>query len=124
MNPVKFLYERKSLSLALILSWMTLIFFMSSIPNEDMPKTAGSYTSLLHIPEYMVLGFLCAPLMGDRKYNTVLTLSFCLFYGATDELHQTFVAGRTASFLDWAYDGLGGLLGALFSTRWGGSNAA
>jgi len=35
-------------------------------------------------------------------------------YGATDELHQSFVPERMADIRDWVADTLGGLLGALF----------
>lgn len=34
-------------------------------------------------------------------------------YGATDELHQYFVAERTADGVDWMADSVGGLLGAV-----------
>jgi len=37
----------------------------------------------------------------------LLTLLFCSFYGATDECHQYYVAGRTADFADWLADTAG-----------------
>jgi VanZ family protein len=37
-----------------------------------------------------------------------------VFYGATDEYHQSFVPTRDASFLDLAADAIGGLLGIVW----------
>ncbi|ATX82237.1 VanZ like family protein [Mariprofundus ferrinatatus] len=40
----------------------------------------------------------------------LLTLLFCAIYGATDEWHQSFIAGRDASLFDWLADITGALL--------------
>ncbi len=44
----------------------------------------------------------------------VVTVLFCYLYGFSDEVHQSFVDGRSASVADLFVDGVGGLLAALF----------
>jgi len=46
----------------------------------------------------------------------LVTVIFCGLYGASDEWHQSFVAGRDASLFDWLADTLGALL--LTLTLW------
>lgn len=40
----------------------------------------------------------------------LVCICFCALYGASDEWHQSFVAGRDASFFDWLADLFGALL--------------
>jgi VanZ family protein len=40
------------------------------------------------------------------------------FYGATDEIHQFYVPGRTMEVYDWIADTLGGLLGSQACRLW------
>lgn len=105
-----------------LLRWLTtlayagVIFYLSSrtwggaelFPHSD---------KLVHTILYAGLGFLCVwslratPLKG-RAAVLPLAAAMAFCYGATDELHQSFVPGRTPSIVDLAFDGVGGVLGA------------
>ncbi len=48
-----------------------------------------------------------------RHWRFLAGAVFCSLYGLSDEWHQSFVAGRESSALDWLADTLGGLCGGL-----------
>ncbi len=112
MNPVSYLKTRRRLNLALIIAYTALIFASSSIPQGGLPGDVSAYTPMIHLLEYAVLGFLLFPYAGF--YPAVLLASL---YGVSDEVHQLFVAGRDASFVDVLADFTGSLLGAHVSRR-------
>lgn len=120
------------LFLALALGWGYLIYQLSSRPPIDGGThyvAKAWFSNLAHAPEYgvlavlLALAFRAAPREGDdrlaaSRWRVALLLSF--LYGAGDELHQSFVAGRDASLCDVATDAAGawlalGLLGALLA---------
>ncbi len=71
-----------------------------------------------HFFIYMVLSlllsnaFLAVP--WKNRYRILLTVLLSVLYAVTDELHQYFVPGRTASFRDVCIDTLGAVLGFVF----------
>ncbi len=73
-----------------------------------------------HAGIYFVLGgFIIMPLIktgirGSRAY--VLTILFCLFYAVTDEIHQTFIPGRSGQISDVLLDTAGAMIGS--GTYW------
>jgi len=76
------------------------------------------WDKLLHLAEYAGLGFLFGLALGARAarpfdWRQIVAWSALLglLYGATDEIHQSFVPGRDAEFGDVAADTLGALLG-------------
>ena len=68
--------------------------------------------------EYLILGILLArALIHTQKYllNSRVfwaVFLFCLFYGISDEFHQSFVIGRVSDWKDVLADTIGGSLGA------------
>ena len=67
-----------------------------------------------HVFIYFILG-LCATntfaqIIKEKRRLFVISLSFCSFYAATDELHQYFVPGRACMLQDWLFDTIGSLL--------------
>jgi VanZ family protein len=50
-------------------------------------------------------------LAGVTFRTALLAVVVAAAYGATDEFHQSFVAGRTADVADWGADASGALLG-------------
>ena len=107
---------------------MVAIFFSASVPELDT-QDQGVDDKTAHLVAYAVLGaaFLRA-FAGGRWAGVVARAGWfawlsASFYGASDELHQAFVAGRTPSFLDWIADAVGAAaavtLIALFA-RWRG----
>jgi VanZ family protein len=116
-----FLEKRKKLLVftPLIIYWIVL-FIATTIPVESVPKIAVS-DKMNHLAAYFLLSVLLyMTLIYQRKSfflfnNAAITaLLIAAFYGAFDEIHQLFVPGRFAEFLDWLADVAGSLLGVLF----------
>ena len=108
----------KYLSLA-ILSTL-LIIYMSSIPGKAI-WSSGSLSeqiisNLAHIPAYALLTFLwLKSFAGTESKNSIIVFSLILaglvLFAVSDEIHQSFVPGRTTSFMDIGLDLLGILFG-------------
>ena len=60
---------------------------------------------IVHMTEYGLLWWLWSRALGFRR--PLLAAAITLAYAATDEYHQTFVAGRHGSPVDWGIDGAG-----------------
>lgn len=106
-----------------VLVWMAVIFAASSVPGRRVPVLFRYQDIFSHIGVYGILGFLYARAL---KYSlpfgfpalAAITAVLCVFYGISDEWHQSFVPGRSVSAFDVMYDGIGGLIGAFTaSTR-------
>lgn len=110
-----------------VVAYMALIFYLSALPHpdEELPKFLFEKLGdkVLHAIEYAVLAGLCyrAFRRTARPFTTgyavVLAIVAASFYGATDEVHQAFVPFRTATWLDWVADTIGGVVGAVSSQR-------
>lgn len=105
--------------------WAAAIFAASSIPGTSLPslEILGS-DKLVHMGVYFVFAMLIfhalrtqdsVPWLAHRA--VLLTVILCAVYGITDEVHQSFVEGRSSDVYDWIADVLGGVLGVL-SARW------
>ena len=107
----------------LLLSLLTtgLIAFVSSLPNHSLPGD-GSLSSriisnLAHIPAYGFLSFLWLKTF-DRTRNrsrflmaNALVLAGLVLFSISDEIHQSFIPGRTASCVDVGLNIVGILFG-------------
>lgn len=96
---------------ALPVLWMSTIFYKSS-QNSSGVSTTTSWMG--HLVEYGVLTLLLVLASAkttavDWKWLLVAVTLFAALYGVSDELHQSFVPGRTASVLDWMTDVFGAL---------------
>ena len=96
------------------------IFYLSHQPGDSLPMPdIVNFDKLLHCLVYAVLGltFLFALPPSWRRRRPVLagcaTVLFCLGYGITDEVHQSFIPGRFSSLADLGADTLGGVLAVL-----------
>ena len=104
------------------LAYAAVIFTLSaqSRPLPFLPDELMLHDKLLHAAEYSVLGALLVfslRLAGLRPPTAfVVAVLLGSLYGATDEIHQSFVPGRDASVLDWVADTLGVALGAAAAT--------
>ena len=95
----------------------------SSLPGNDLLLSdsgslmAQTISNLMHIPEYSLLTFLWLKAYRNKKgakisnRNLALILFFLLLFAVSDEVHQSFVPGRSASFMDAGLDLLGILSG-------------
>ncbi len=103
------------------LLYMVLIFAISSMeqPPLPMPEFEGlTIDKLYHFIEYAILGGLLARAFVKAKPAVVppelvwyLAALFSILYGASDEWHQTFVPGRSATLADWVADVVGSIAG-------------
>jgi len=102
-----------------VLLYFVIIFYVSSLPHLKVSFKGLPFDKLFHLLEYWVAGFLLARAFhrtqeGLSKRMIVWgVVLFCFFYGLTDEFHQSFVAGRSASWGDLMMDTLGGLFGGV-----------
>ena len=94
-----------------------LIFFLSSQPSLPAVSFFSGADLLLHAVFYAILCvFLARSFMDpqNRNWNRVILLTILVTaYGVTDEYHQSFVPGRSASIWDVLADDVGGFLAAV-----------
>jgi len=111
-----------------LIAWASLISALSSIAASNLDSASASVdrtTSIsfltnpwfVHPVEYAVLAILVVRVVAAyalRRGALLWTsaLAITVAYGVGDELHQSFVPGRSASLHDVGFDALGAL-GAL-----------
>lgn len=112
-----------------LIYWLLLIYYLSS--QEYSPLLNPTYKLelvnlryewreiLAHTTLYFVLCLLMIKnlkLWSSYNQRKVIFVSalLCLVYAFSDEYHQTFVQGRTASSFDIACDSVGIILATLF----------
>jgi VanZ family protein len=111
----------------LVLLYVSAIFAVSALPGDNLPRISVS-DKLVHAAEFGILAFLlCRALRAQlpsrsRYFIMVVSILATIAYGAGDEAHQWFVAGRTTDLADLAADSLGACLAAWgwvkAATRW------
>ena len=90
------------------------MFYISSLTFGGIGEKGGTnlLAVLYHILAYfflaLFLGF--ALIKGKYKSLFVIVILFSIFYGITDEIHQYFVPGRSASISDVGLDSIGIML--------------
>jgi VanZ family protein len=97
---------------------MMLIFIASATPGSDLPKF-GAWDLLSkkggHMCGYALLASAFFHALERQKQPArsrfLLPIVLACLYAATDEFHQRFTPGRTASLLDVGIDALGAILG-------------
>jgi hypothetical protein len=103
---------------------MAAIFFLSSMATlPSLPGGLTSYTG--HVIGYAILGACVLRALARATWQGVTTRTawwawvWSAAYGATDEIHQRFVPGRTATVDDWIADAVGAAIaiGALLIWR-------
>ena len=88
---------------------MAAIFVLSAQPDLNSGLGAIDLVGrkLVHFAEYALLAFLWWRALVGRTASASAALAALLIasaYAASDEYHQSFVAGRHASAVDWAID--------------------
>lgn len=96
---------------------MATIFIASS--RSRVPKVEfGHADKVMHFSAYGVLGGALAYGGAATGVGVLPLIAVGSLYGATDEVHQSFVPGRTPDPLDWIADTLGTIAGVLALTRY------
>jgi VanZ family protein len=97
---------------------MGLIFAVSAMSNPG-PPPGGLSDKAAHFLVYATLGATLLRALARGRVAAMTARRFAwaavlaTLYGATDELHQGLVPGRTPEWLDLAADGSGALAGAI-----------
>lgn len=113
--------ESSKLSCGLIISIVEFFDVKGSLSAEEIRQIAVTLNHIVrtgaHFTVYAVLGFLSALLLKEYGfYGKKLVLYSAIgsfLYACTDELHQSFVPGRSAQAIDIVVDTAGALSGAL-----------
>ncbi len=108
-----------------LFAYLAMIFFLSSLPGDDLPKIGFEYSDkLVHAAVYFVLTILFFYSLKYQSKSVKLRRNAILFsgvfasvYGLSDEIHQFFVPMRSCEFLDWVADAAGAALAMLLLRR-------
>ena len=102
-------------------AYALLIFTLSSFSLENVPDiNIINFDKLIHCLEYgifgilLMLAFCSGQSLKTYKKAVIFSLITGILYGASDEIHQSFVFGRNASLIDWSADIIGICLGVYF----------
>lgn len=107
-------------SVVLLAVYMGIIFFLSSLPNEEL-EIEKQYNvridqSIKHLVEFGILGgltMLVAIQLSDTFSSVFFSWVFSTSYGISDEIHQMFVPTRYCSVTDVWFNFVGSLIGVL-----------
>ncbi len=104
---------------------MGTIFLLSHQPGDQLhlPQLPG-IDKWAHLAAYGCLAVTVLFALGEQQKSTRpyrmmgLTVTFCLLYGISDEFHQSFIVGRTASIYDLLADGSGAAIACALWLKW------
>jgi len=104
--------------LVVVIGYCAFIFWLSSIPSFPVAPPFAYFDKIVHICLFGGLGGVVG--LGlhraghdySRVARTIGPTLFCLAYGLSDEIHQSFVAGRTFDLTDLAADVVGAAMAA------------
>ncbi|PIE22136.1 MAG: hypothetical protein CSA62_13725 [Planctomycetota bacterium] len=100
----------------LALLWRGVIFAASSVEGGGGGEKSFLFIFLsngMHAAVHGILAFFIALAVPRSRGSLLVALLMTVVLGASDEMHQFFVPGRTPSFLDWCTDIFGALFGVL-----------
>ncbi len=106
-----------------VLVYMGVIFLLSADSTPPAPASISDKT--LHVVAYAGLAVLLFRAVAGgvaarmTAHAAALTLFITTAYGASDELHQMFVPGRSPEVYDLFADAVGGALGLIACWAWG-----
>lgn len=101
------------------LAIMGVIWWLSAQPQTPGPSLEHPRDWIAHFLAYLSLAFCLGRATGRRG----LALVIAVWFGALDEVHQSFVPPREAGVQDWLFDVAGAWLGVRFAVRRSGRAA-
>ena len=108
------------IQLPLIIYWI-ILFILTSLPST-MAIATDINDKLNHFGAYGLLSVLLYLNMHFQekikilsRFPAAFTVLIASVYGFLDEIHQMFVPGRSAEFLDWLADFLGSVTAVLIT---------
>ncbi len=102
----------------LLLLFCAVIFYASHQPTLLVTLPYQQQDKFVHLLVYAVFATLTWRFFSHwhkpLNIQIIVVLIFVALYAASDEYHQSFIVGRTASMLDWLADMLGASLAVLY----------
>lgn len=112
-------HKKYLVHLPLITYWI-ILFILTSLPAGFAIETKDIGDKFLHFGAYALLSVLLYlnlyfqnKIKVLNKFPATFTVLIASIYGLFDEIHQMFVPGRSAEFLDWLADFSGSLVAVL-----------
>jgi len=104
-----FVFSTSGFSAANTSRFITLVvkWIVPSVSLLWLDLANGLIRKAAHFIEYGILFWLL--IRGPMKHRPLTAMLICVAYALTDEGHQLFVAGRTASMYDVALDSTGAM---------------
>lgn len=112
------IWYSRLLRVALWFCYAAGIFYLSSKPWPQASNLPEGSDKVIHFTIYALfaietLWVLRLTRLRHQKINLELAAALIVsLYGASDEVHQLFVPGRSSSIFDWMADTTGGFAGA------------
>jgi VanZ family protein len=106
-----------------LIVYCAVIFIQSSFASPDVELGRFHFDKILHVLVYAGLGILFYRAYGtlriplNQTVLIILSILSAALYGASDELHQSFVAGRHADLFDLLADVVGSICGVAIYGR-------
>ena len=106
-----------------LIVYCAAIFLQSSFASPDVELDRFHFDKILHVLVYAGLGILFYRAYGTLRISVnqtvliFLSIFSAVLYGASDELHQSFVAERQADLFDLLADIIGSTCGVLIYSR-------
>jgi VanZ family protein len=109
---------RKIVSWLFVIIYACIIFVLSSSPKPPQPEPITRIPMSNEILHFIQYGGFCLVLFFALntsqsfwiRYNaTYLSILIAILYGISDEIHQSFVPGRSCDGIDIFVDGLGAI---------------
>ncbi|HTO04683.1 MAG TPA: VanZ family protein [Opitutus sp.] len=95
-----------------------LIFGVSSRSHVPTPGLIPNFDKLAHFSVYGLLGTLLVRTQWGGRWAPLVALVIASLYGVTDEVHQSYVPGRSTEFADWLADTAGAAVAIFMYARW------
>ena len=125
----KIIFALLALTVAIVIFWFSnqsaresqaqstgfIYLFLSRFLSDGISsKLSYLVRKCAHFCVYALLGgFVCGSLAENKSFFRIFCISqiICMFYAATDEIHQYFIPGRACRLSDVALDSLGSACG-------------
>ena len=114
-------HRYKFVYVPLIIYWV-IIFIGTTLPSSQLPNWGPLTDKEKHFIAYFLLSVLLNFALSFQmkkprlsKYSHFFTFIIVALYGILDELHQSFIPGRSCDIHDWYADISGALLGVILA---------
>lgn len=114
---------RRALAWLPAAAWAATLYWLSSQPTVPAPEIPN-FDKAAHFGAYALLGGLLAFAADRSRLPILAAVMIGVLYGASDEIHQMYVPGRSPDVLDWAADAAGVATACFLYTRWRSRRAA